>query len=93
MPRDESSTDGKDVTSLRKLEPHTIVSPQNITALILRLNALVSEWLKGEVDEDSITSADGIVTKGVVDTFLQAGGDLSDAVPFALLESRKSFIR
>jgi hypothetical protein len=93
MPQDENGTDGAGNTSLHKLEPQTIISPRSTTALILRLQALVSEWLKAEVDEDSITGADGIVTEGVVNTFLQAGGDLSDAVPFALLESRKSFIR
>lgn len=82
-----------DSLSLHRLQPQTIVSPRSVTALILRMRALVSEWVKAEIDEDSIRGADGIVTESVVKTFLLAGGDLSDAVPFALLESRKDFMR
>lgn len=78
--------------SLNQLQPQTLVSPRSVTALILRMRALVSEWLGAEVDEDSIQGADGLVTDGVVRTFLLAGGNLCDAVPFALLESRKSFL-
>jgi hypothetical protein len=74
-----------------RLQSHTLVSPRSITALVLRIRALVVEWIQIEVDEESITGAEGIVSEDVVKTFLLAGGDLVDAVPFALLESRKQF--
>ena len=75
------------------LHSHALVSPRSITALILRVRALVIEWIKIEVDEDSITGAEGLINEEVVKTFVMAGGDLSDAVPFALLEARKGFTK
>lgn len=79
--------------STYRLEPQSLVSPRSITALILRMRALISTWIAVEVDDDSITGTEGIITEGVIKTFLQAGGDLGDAVPYALLESRKSFLQ
>lgn len=76
-----------------KLQPHTLVTARSITALILRMKALVTEWIKVEIDPESITGAESIVNDSVVETFISAGGDLSEAVPFALLEARKEFIR
>jgi hypothetical protein len=92
MSSSDNGSDEMASLSLNKLQPQTLVSPRSVTALILRMRALVSEWLKAEVDEDSIQGADGLITDGVVRTFLLAGGDLCDAVPYALLESRKSFL-
>lgn len=92
MSLDENGGDETQVSTYR-LQPQTLISPRSITALILRMRALISTWIAVEVDDDSITGTEGIVTEGVIKTFLIAGGDLGDAVPFALLESKKSFLQ
>lgn len=70
----------------------TLVSPRVTTALILRMRALVAHWLAIEVDEESITANEGLVNEDAVTAFIQAGGDVTNAVPFALLEARKTFL-
>ncbi|UZJ57169.1 hypothetical protein CBS101457_006489 [Exobasidium rhododendri] len=85
-------TSAVDDIQANSLQAHTLVSPRSITVLILRIRALVTEWIKIEIDEDTITSAEGIINENVVRTFMQAGGDLCDAIPFALLEARKGFV-
>ncbi|PWN31576.1 uncharacterized protein FA14DRAFT_192668 [Meira miltonrushii] len=76
-----------------QVESRTVISSRNVTGLILRVRTLVQEWLSVEVEEESLTSAEGLLTEEAVDTFLAAGGDLGDVVPFALLEARKTFKR
>jgi len=91
MPNDGEDTQAMEVIRASKLHAQSLVSPRSITALILRVRALVVEWIKIEVDEDNITGAEGLINEEVVKTFLLAGGDLSEAIPFALLEARKGF--
>lgn len=73
------------------MDAATAVEPKSILALTLRIKALVIELLPVEIGDDRITDAEGIVDQRVTDTFIQAGGDLADAVPFALLQARKAF--
>ncbi|PWN91977.1 hypothetical protein FA10DRAFT_227803 [Acaromyces ingoldii] len=70
----------------------TLVSPRVTTALILRMRALVAHWIAVEVDEESITANEGLINEDAVAAFIQAGGDVTNAVPFALLEARKTFL-
>lgn len=73
------------------LAANSLVPPRSVTALVLRIRALLVDWIQAEVDEDSLQGTGGLISDDVVKTFYQAGGDLADAVPFALLEARKTF--
>jgi hypothetical protein len=76
-----------------RLEPTTPLAASTLLALTLRLRALVSALLPEEVDEARITAPapDGLISQPVVDAMLMAGGDLADAVPFAMLQARRMF--
>lgn len=73
------------------LSPDTHIDPKVVSALILRLHALVKKLLPVEVSEDTLRAPDGLANKSVVLSFARAGGDLADVVPFALLEAKKLF--
>ncbi|CAO1628586.1 unnamed protein product [Parajaminaea phylloscopi] len=73
------------------LSAQTYIAPRLVSALILRIGALVKKLLPVEVSADSLQAPDGLINVKVVQSFVRAGGDLADAVPFALLEAKKLF--
>lgn len=75
-----------------RLLASTNVSPQTISALISRIRALVQRLIPVEVEEESITGREGIIDGNVESAFDLAGGDFAEAVPYALLEARKTFL-
>lgn len=75
------------------LHPQTPVAPRLVSAVILRVHALVKRLLPVEVSADSLKEPDGLINARVVASFVRAGGDLVDVVPFALLEAKKLFDR
>ncbi len=46
-----------------------------------------------DIDEDRITGSEGLIDAKVIRAFHELGGDFGDAVPYALMEARKSFER
>ena len=55
---------------------------------------MILKLLPVEVDADEITnSTSSIITPEVIDAFASAGGDFSEAIPFALLLSRAQFLK
>lgn len=79
--------------SVRQLRAEDEVHPAIITALIRRVKLLLIKLIDHEVDEDNITSSEGLIDAKVVTAFHSLGGDFGDAVPYALLEARKMFER
>lgn len=75
------------------LQPEDHIEPRKVSALILRVHALVKRLLPVEVSDDAIRAPDGLLNRQVVLSFAKAGGDLTDVVPFALLEAKKLFER
>lgn len=73
------------------MEATTIVDPRKVSQLILRLRALVKKLVSVEVSQDSLTQPDGLLNHAVVASFVEAGGDLRHATPFALLEAKTLF--
>ena len=67
--------------------------PAIISALIRRTRALVTRLIDRDIDQARITGAEGLIDNKVVSAFHELGGDFGDAVPYALLEARKSFQR
>ena len=78
---------------LRQLDAELDVHPAIISALIRRVKALVARLIDREIDEKRITGAEGLIDTNVVSAFHELGGDFGDAVPYALLEARKTFER
>ncbi|KAN0065871.1 Calcium channel yvc1 [Thecaphora frezii] len=76
-----------------RILPETQVSPAIISALIRRVRALLIRIVDHEVDEDKITSSEGLINPAVVAAFYEIGGDFTDAVPYCLLEARKWFLK
>ena len=72
---------------------HTQVDPRVVSAIIRRVRALVIRLIEHDMDRDSITSTEGVITPQVVSAAHEVGGDFGDAVPFCLLEARKTFLR
>ncbi|KDN44523.1 hypothetical protein K437DRAFT_247796 [Tilletiaria anomala UBC 951] len=66
-------------------------SPALISALIRRCRALIVRLLPVEIQEKSITSREGIVTRKVLEAFTLVAGDYSEAAPYALLEASRMF--
>lgn len=85
------SSTAHDDQPVRQLKAEDEVHPAVITALIRRVRLLLIKLIDHEVDEDNITSSEGIVDANVVAAFHRLGGDFGDAVPYALLEARKLF--
>lgn len=75
------------------LRAQTYVAPKLVSALILRIHALVKRLLPVEISAESLREPDGLINAKVVQSFVRSGGDLADAVPFALLETKKLFDR
>ncbi|KAL9932298.1 hypothetical protein V8E36_008777 [Tilletia maclaganii] len=76
-----------------RLLPRTDVSPKTISALIRRVRALVVQLIPAEIELDTITGTEGILTPEVIRAFDLAGGDFGDAVPFCLIESYHEFLK
>ncbi|KAK0546222.1 Calcium channel yvc1 [Tilletia horrida] len=74
-----------------RLLPRTDVSPKTISALIRRVRALIVQLIPAEIEPETITGTEGILTPAVIRTFDLAGGDFADAVPFCLIESYHEF--
>jgi len=54
---------------------------------------MILKLIPVEVNQDDITDAtSSIVSPAVVAAFAQAGGDFSEAVPFALMQARAQFL-
>jgi hypothetical protein len=82
---------GENTPDTSPLAPDTRVEPRKVSAIILRIHALVKKLLPVEVSEDSLKSPDGLLNASVIASFVKAGGDFTDVVPFALLEAKKLF--
>lgn len=78
---------------LRQLDAELDVHPAIISALIRRVKSLVTRLIDRDIDEERITGAEGLIDNNVVSAFHELGGDFGDAVPYALLEARKTFER
>lgn len=78
---------------LRQLEAELDVHPAIISALIRRTRALTARLIDRDIDEARITGAEGLIDPNVVSAFHELGGDFGDAVPYALMEARKTFER
>lgn len=78
---------------LRQLDAQLDVHPAIISALIRRVRSLVTRLIDRDIDEERITGAEGLIDKRVISAFHELGGDFGDAVPYALLEARKTFER
>ncbi|KAK0549081.1 Calcium channel yvc1 [Tilletia horrida] len=76
-----------------RLLPRTDVSPKTISALIRRVRALVVQLIPTEIELETVTGTEGILTPEVIKTFDLAGGDFADAVPFCLIESYHEFLK
>lgn len=76
---------------LRRLDAEFDVHPAIISALIRRVQALITRLIDRDIDEKRITGAEGLIDDQVVSAFHELGGDFGDAVPYALLEARKHF--
>jgi len=65
-----------------------------VTKLVQRVRLNILKLIPVEVDLEDITEAtSSIVSPGVVAAFAQAGGDFSEAVPFALMQARAQFLK
>ncbi|CBQ68323.1 related to YVC1-vacuolar cation channel [Sporisorium reilianum SRZ2] len=78
---------------LRQLDAELDVHPAIISALIRRTRSLVARLIDRDIDESRITSAEGLIDTKVIRAFHELGGDFGDAVPYALMEARKTFER
>ncbi|GAC95857.1 hypothetical protein PHSY_003434 [Pseudozyma hubeiensis SY62] len=78
---------------LRQLDVELDVHPAIISALIRRTRSLVARLIDRDIDEARITGAEGLINSKVVSAFHELGGDFGDAVPYALMEARKTFQR
>ncbi|SPO28220.1 related to YVC1 - vacuolar cation channel [Ustilago trichophora] len=78
---------------LRQLDAELNVHPAIISALIRRVKSLVTRLIDRDIDEKRITSSEGLIDANVISAFHELGGDFGDAVPYALLEARKTFER
>lgn len=85
--------EGQPALQVSALTPQDHIDPRKISALILRCHALIKRLLPVEVSKEAIRAPDGLLNKSVVIAFAQSGGDLTDVVPFALLEVKKLFER
>ncbi|CAO1618664.1 unnamed protein product [Sympodiomycopsis kandeliae] len=83
--------EGQPALEVSKLQPQTHIDPRKVSALILRIHALIKKLLPVEVSKEALKTPDGLLNKSVVISFARAGGDLTDVVPFALLEAKKLF--
>jgi hypothetical protein len=65
-----------------------------VTKLVKRVRLMILKLIPVEVNLEDITDAtSSIVSPGVVAAFAQAGGDFSEAVPFALMQARAQFLK
>ncbi|KAK4688082.1 hypothetical protein P7C73_g2044, partial [Tremellales sp. Uapishka_1] len=68
--------------------------PDTISKLVKRIRALVTKLLPVEVDISDISDAtSSIITPEVINSFAKCGGDFGEAVPFALLRAKATFLR
>lgn len=67
--------------------------PAVVSAIIGRYRLLVQELIPDPIQEDNLTSQDGIVTPVVERAFAQAAGDWPQVGPFALVETSRDFRR
>ncbi|EPQ31069.1 uncharacterized protein PFL1_01258 [Pseudozyma flocculosa PF-1] len=81
--------DGDAAAQASRILADTQVSPAIISALIRRVKALTSRLIDREVDEDTITSTEGLVTPAVVSAFHEIGGDFGDAAQSHLCLTKK----
>lgn len=78
---------------LRELDAELDVHPAIVSALIRRVRSLVTRLIDHDIDEKRITGSEGLIDAKVISAFHELGGDFGDAVPYALLETRKMFER
>jgi hypothetical protein len=65
-----------------------------VTKLIKRVRLMILKLIPVEVDADDLTTpTSSIITPAVIKAFAESGGDFSEAIPFALLQSRAQFLR
>ncbi|KAG6842039.1 hypothetical protein C0991_003565 [Blastosporella zonata] len=75
--------------SVRSVKP----SPDTLTKLIKRLRALTLVLLPVEVDSSSINDPTSrVITPQVIDAYMAAAGDFTEALPYCLLRSRAEFM-
>ncbi|PWY99639.1 hypothetical protein BCV70DRAFT_200563 [Testicularia cyperi] len=86
-----SSGTPHDERRLHTLQADYDVPPAIVSALIRRVKCLLIEFIDHDIDESKITSAEGIIDAHVIQAFHALGGDFGDAVPYALLETKKLF--
>ncbi|KAG2155006.1 uncharacterized protein EDB93DRAFT_1080810 [Suillus bovinus] len=69
-------------------------SPDTLTKLVKRLRALATKLLPVEVDHKSINDPTSrVITPNVISAFLDAAGDLVEALPYCLLRAHADFMR
>jgi hypothetical protein len=70
------------------------ISQNTVTKLVKRVRLMILKLIPVEVNLEDITDAtSSIVSPVVVAAFAQAGGDFSEAVPFALMQARAQFLK
>ncbi|KAI1796187.1 calcium activated cation channel [Ganoderma leucocontextum] len=86
--------DGEDQRSSAQPCIETIdPSPDTITSLVRRVRILTLKLLPVEVPLDTISDPTSrIITPHVIDAYIAAAGDFTDALPYCLLRARKEFI-
>ncbi|KAL7421162.1 Calcium channel yvc1 [Cryptotrichosporon argae] len=68
--------------------------PDTVTKLVKRIRALVTKLLPVQVEICDISDAtSSIITPEVISAFARCGGDFSQAVPFALLRAKATFMK
>ncbi|TIA88992.1 hypothetical protein E3P99_02276 [Wallemia hederae] len=91
--RAQPATDSEHGEVLRSLEVCD-PSPKTVLKLLHRLKALILQLLPHQVDLDDLKQPEvksELITPNTVSTFIDAAGDLKDALPFALLKLKQYF--
>ncbi|KAG2060138.1 hypothetical protein BDR06DRAFT_948194 [Suillus hirtellus] len=87
---DETDNEQASLVSSQSMKP----SPDTLTKLVKRLRALVTKLLPVEVDYKSINDPTSrVITPNVISAFLDAAGDLDEALPYCLLRAHADFKR
>ncbi|KZW04355.1 hypothetical protein EXIGLDRAFT_663857 [Exidia glandulosa HHB12029] len=87
---DSVAEDGVSLLSTKSVS----ASPDTINKLVMRVRALTFRLLPVEVSEDSISEPTSrIITADVIKVYQEAAGDFGEALPYALLRARQTFVR